>query len=234
MSTYRCRAGDSAPLHTLSRGLPEHRPGALLDLALSPFFGGEVDTHGDHGRPRGEARTRRSRIKSNLKTAYYTPEYSDHRWYNPAMVGLQSSRSLIVAGAIAGLWAGCGDDSVSLTSDNIGRNAASMSATDPSASAGTDESAGGSDSAAASGDSQGADCNPAGCSDYCELARCLFPGDLDGAMCRAKCNEVCGNLFFDGEDQSVMDCLAAVESPSASCSDAEACCDEFFTNEICP
>ena len=134
---------------------------------------------------------------------------------------------------------------MSSTSGSTGTGGSEGTGENTSAGAGGGSStgAGGGGSTGANDDPQGssssggateAACDPAGCENYCEWARCLFSGDIDGSICTANCNAECGDAFFDGEDQSVMDCLAAVALPSLSCSDAEACCDEFFTNNICP
>jgi hypothetical protein len=76
-------------------------------------------------------------------------------------------------------------------------------------------------------------CDPAGCAEYCEWARCLWEGDLDGSMCRAACEEFCGDAFFEDSDRDLLLCQAKV-SNDFNCADTQACCDEVFTNQICP
>lgn len=85
------------------------------------------------------------------------------------------------------------------------------------------------------GDDEDDDCDPAGCDDYCATARCLWPGDLDGSDCRKACNEKCGDGFFDGVDGDLLACEAQnAEVGDFTCEDSHACCDDEFTNQICP
>ncbi len=76
-------------------------------------------------------------------------------------------------------------------------------------------------------------CDPAGCSDYCEWARCLWDDDIDGAKCRAACEENCGDDSFDDSDRDLMACQAKVTS-DFNCADSVACCESQIVNQICP
>ena len=76
------------------------------------------------------------------------------------------------------------------------------------------------------------ECDPSGCKDYCVWARCLF-GAFGEDECLEVCTTQCGNMFFDEEDQALLSCQSKVTN-DLSCTETQACCDEFFVNEICP
>ncbi len=93
------------------------------------------------------------------------------------------------------------------------------------------------------GDPNGSDeCDPAQCQAACEAGgRCLpmFDAELpnqETANCVALCDDICGDGFFDDEDQAFMDCV--IELDDRGCNgelvsgDVSACCNDDGSNLI--
>lgn len=76
-------------------------------------------------------------------------------------------------------------------------------------------------------------CDPAGCVDYCQIARCLSPDDLTGEQCETRCQQMCGNENFEKADHELLACQAAV-TDDPSCEQSQACCEAEPQNELCP
>jgi hypothetical protein len=89
----------------------------------------------------------------------------------------------------------------------------------------------GNDTSSDTGDDE--HCDPNGCSDYCLEARCLFEDDIDGAMCMEVCMAYCGNDFFEATDKGLLACQKQAPA-DLTCENAQKCCDDWLTNEICP
>lgn len=77
-------------------------------------------------------------------------------------------------------------------------------------------------------------CDPAQCSDFCYYASgCIDAQPLTSAQCEAKCQESCGNAFFDDRDTSLMTCVVGRASVDLACAPMKECCAKDFTSELC-
>lgn len=75
-----------------------------------------------------------------------------------------------------------------------------------------------------------AQCDPQMCAIYCVHAAC----DATREACLARCEDVCGDGYFDDRDGDMVACALSATDATRACNTARKCCDVEYTSQLCP